>query len=294
MQESKTKIEQHTAKVGDVTLSYLTAGEGDPLVLLHGFPQHSHMWRALMPQLAEHFTVIAPDQRGMGGSSVAPYAYDKRTLAADIYGLVNGVLGYDSINLLGYDQGAGTAYAYAAAHPNEVRRLAFAEFVFPGFGYEEFIAPRRGWDDNWQLVAFTVPEICERFIAGRERDLLSWYFHINSDKPAAVSHDDFETYVRALQRPGVLRAGFGYFAAVWDDSDHNKESASRGKLTMPVLSIGGRKAVSDHGVDSARQFADRVESKVIEDAGHWLAEEQPSEFASTIIEFFNIPSKGSA
>ena len=280
-------IEQHTAKVDDATIAYLQAGSGPSLVLLHGFPQHSHMWRNIMPTLAERFTVIAPDQRGMGGSSVRSRSYDKRTLAADIYGLVHGVLGYDQINLLGYDQGAGTAYAYAAAHREEVTRLAFSEFVFPGFGYEEFIAPKRGWNDNWQLVAFTVPEICERFIAGREEDLLSWYFYINADKPAIVTSEDFNTYVRALRRPGALRAGFEYFAAVWDDSDHNKESAAVGKLTMPVMHIGGEKAVAKYGAQSAKGLAENVSSVVVPNAGHWLVDEQPKAFSEAVLNFFS-------
>src|SRR5712692_2816235 len=97
-------IVSRAARIGDLHLSYLMAGKGEPLVLLHGFPQHSHLWRPLMPRLAEHFTVIAPDQRGAGGSSKPMTGYDKRTLATDIYGLVHDVLGFDRINLVGYDQ----------------------------------------------------------------------------------------------------------------------------------------------------------------------------------------------
>ena len=278
-------IEQHTAKVNDTTIAYLQAGSGFPLVLLHGFPQHSHMWRKVIPMLSEHFTVIAPDQRGMGGSSVSASGYDKRSLAVDMHSLVRDVLGYDQINLLGYDQGAGTAYAYAAAHRDEVVRLAFSEFVFPGFGYEEFIAPKRGWNDNWQLVAFTVPEICHHFMSGREEDLLSWYFYINADKPSIVTPEEFNTYVRALRRPGVLRAGFEYFAAVWDDADNNKESAAEGKLTMPVIHIGGEKAVAKYGAQSAEGLAENVRSVVVPDAGHWLVDEQPEAFSQAIIRF---------
>lgn len=221
----------------------------------------------------------------MGGSSIPAGGYDKRTMANDLYQLVHEVLGYDRIHLVGYDQGAGTAYAYAATHPEAVHRLVLAEFVFPGFGYEEYIAPKRGWDDGWQLVAFTVPDLCERFIAGRERDLLSWYFQIHCDKPNAVSTDDFEIYVRALQRPGVLRAGFNYFAAVWDDSEHNRELAMKGKLSLPVLQIGGEKAVGAFGLPSAQQLASNVRGQVIEKAGHWLTDEQPAAFATALLNF---------
>jgi pimeloyl-ACP methyl ester carboxylesterase len=192
MPPAASSIARHTARVGDVTPAHLTAGSGDPLVLLHGFPQHSHMSRPLIAPLAERYTVIAPDLRGMGGLSVGPYACDKRTLAADVRALVQGVLGFGRVRLAGYDRGAGVAYANAAAHRDEVERVACSEFVFPGFGYEAFIAPKRGWDDNWQRVAFTVPELCDRFIAGRERELLSWYFHAHAARPGAVATEDPE------------------------------------------------------------------------------------------------------
>ena len=192
MPPAASSIARHTARVGDVTPAHLTAGSGDPLVLLHGFPQHSHMSRPLIAPLAERYTVIAPDLRGMGGLSVGPYACDKRTLAADVRALVQGVLGFGRVRLAGYDRGAGVAYANAAAHRDEVERVACSEFVFPGFGHEAFIAPKRGWDDNWQRVAFTVPELCDRFIAGRERELLSWYFHAHAARPGAVATEDPE------------------------------------------------------------------------------------------------------
>ena len=84
-----TTIISRVATVGDLHLSYLQAGSGKPLVLLHGCPQHSHMWRRLLLVLAQQFTVIAPDQRGAGGSSKPDTGYDKRTMANDIYQLVH-------------------------------------------------------------------------------------------------------------------------------------------------------------------------------------------------------------
>ena len=283
---SSTKIVSHAARVGDLHFSYLLAGSGEPLLLLHGFPQHSHMWRRLMPVLSSRFTVIAPDQRGAGGSSRPATGYDKRTMASDIYGLVHDVLGFDRINLLGYDQGAGTAYAYAAAHPEQVRRLVFVEFALAGFGYEEALTPKRGWEQRWQVAAFSVPDVAERFISGRERDLLAWYFQTNCANPEAVAREDFEIYVRALQRPGALRAGFNYFAAVWDDAEQNRESvAKKGKLKMPVLLIEGERAAGPWRLQGYQQVAENLQHIVMKDASHWLVEEQPDAFTEVLLAF---------
>lgn len=116
-----TIIESHIRKANGQQIHYLVAGEGPPLVLLHGWPQHSHQWRSIMPLLAERFFVIAPDQRGAGGSTKPRNAsYRKCELAKDIHSLIRGLCGEKRINLCGYDHGAGTAYQYAAQWPDEV------------------------------------------------------------------------------------------------------------------------------------------------------------------------------
>jgi len=276
-------ISNHTAQVGEIGIHYLLAGEGEPLVLLHGFPQHSQMWRKIIPALAEKFTVIAPDTRGMGGSSITPTGYDKRTMAEDIHELVE-QLGLEEINLVGYDLGGGVAYAYASLYPKEVSRIAFLEYAAPGFGYETAFQPTRDWQ-AWQISFFTVPDVAVQFIAGRERELLAWYFWHWSYNPEAVSQEEFEIYVRQLQKPGALRAGFSYFAAVFDDTEQVKEFAKT-KLKMPVLALGGERGAADYVLKGMEQLAENVTGGIVKGAGHWIADEQPQFLAKTLLDFF--------
>jgi len=91
-----TEITQHHAELGEVMLHYVTAGEGPPVVLLHGWPQTWWEWRHVIPALAEHYTVIAPDMRGLGDSSRPLGGYDKKTVADDIWRLVNGEMGHET------------------------------------------------------------------------------------------------------------------------------------------------------------------------------------------------------
>ena len=120
---AETQLTHHTASVNDVQLHYVTAGQGDPpLVLLHGWPETWYQWRKIIPALAERYTVIAPDMRGLGDSSRPISGYDKRTIADDIYKLVR-MLGFERIFLVGHDWGGPVAYAYACAHRDDVRRL---------------------------------------------------------------------------------------------------------------------------------------------------------------------------
>ena len=122
----------HMAAVNGIQLHYVMGGKGDPVVLLHGWPETWYSWHRVMPDLAKNHTVIVPDLRGLGDSSKPLTGYDGKTLAEDIHQLVT-QLGFKTIFLVGHDIGTQVAYSYAAAHPTEVKRLAVMELTIPGF-----------------------------------------------------------------------------------------------------------------------------------------------------------------
>src|SRR5437870_10939789 len=121
------------ANINGVRLHYLVAGTGDPVVLLHGYAETSHMWRPLMAELANAHTVIAPDLRGAGQSSTPADGYTKAEMAQDIHALAR-KLGYEHIRIVGHDIGLMVAYAYAAQYPSEVDRIALMDAFLPGVG----------------------------------------------------------------------------------------------------------------------------------------------------------------
>jgi hypothetical protein len=121
-----------TSVNGGVQIHYVIGGHGgDPVVLLHGWPQTWYEWRHVMPSLAKNYTVIVPDLRGLGDSSKPLTGYDGKTVAEDIHQLVS-QLGFKQIFLVGHDFGVQVAYSYAAAHPNEVGRLVILDVPIPG------------------------------------------------------------------------------------------------------------------------------------------------------------------
>jgi alpha/beta hydrolase fold len=122
----------HTTSVNGIQLHYVIGGHGDPIVLLHGWPETWYAWHKVMPVLAKNYTVVAPDLRGLGDSSKPPTGYDGKTLAEDIHQPVT-KLGFKTIFLVGGDIGVFVAYPYAAAHPTEVKKLAVWEAPIPGF-----------------------------------------------------------------------------------------------------------------------------------------------------------------
>ena len=108
----------HTASVNGIRMHYVIGGQGDPVVLLHGWPQTWYEWHKIMPALSKNYTVVAPDLRGLGDSSKPFAGYDGNTTAEDIYQLLS-QLGLDQkIYLVGHDIGVQTAYSYAAFQSN--------------------------------------------------------------------------------------------------------------------------------------------------------------------------------
>lgn len=273
----------HTAEVNDVRLHYVMGGKGDAVVLLHGWPQTWYEWRKIMPNLAKQYTVIAPDLRGLGDSSKPETGYDKRTAAEDIYQLIN-QLGFNSINLVGHDIGGMVAYAYAATHPEGVRQLVLMEFWLPGFGLEEGMDVAKGglWHFGFHMAA----KIPEMLTAGREREYLSAIAY-KAGNPTVITETDIDEYVRCYSAQGGMKAGFEYYRALLQDGQQNREHAKT-KLKMPVLVLtGSESVVGDRLLKGVLQVAENVQSDVIEQSGHWLAEEQPVMLSKKLLTFFS-------
>ena len=151
----------HMAAVNGIQLHYVIGGHGDPVVLLHGWPETWYEWHHVMPALAKNYTVIVPDLRGLGDSSKPLTGYDGKTVAEDIHQLVT-QLGFKTIFLVGHDIGTQIAYSYAAAHPTEVKRLVVMELTIPGFALPG--PPRLGlwWPSFHQYPIYQKPLFKEK------------------------------------------------------------------------------------------------------------------------------------
>jgi pimeloyl-ACP methyl ester carboxylesterase len=268
----------HTASVNGIQLHYVIGGQGDPVVLLHGWPQTWYEWRHVMPALAKNYTVIVPDLRGLGESSKPVTGYDGKTTAEDIHQLVS-KLGFNDIFLVGHDFGVQVAYSYAAAHPNETKRLVILDVPIAGIGPGENIT------GLWWAQFHNVRDIPEMLVAGHEREYLTWFYRYSCN-PAAITDEDIDEYVSHYSAPGGMRAGFEYYRALADDIKQNKEY-SMTKLPMPVLVLGGECSFGTAALDSMRMLATNVSGSVIPDTGHWIPEEQPDFLINELARFFN-------
>jgi pimeloyl-ACP methyl ester carboxylesterase len=279
-------VTHHTLSVKDVRLHYMTAGAGDPLVLLHGWPATCEMWEPIVPALAARYTVIAPDLRGLGASSKPPDGYDMNNVADDVYQLVR-ALGHERIFLAGHDWGAAAAYSYAAQHPDDVRRLAIFEMVLPGFGMMEgAMVPQPNGQFLWHMGFQSVPGVPEALIAGREDIYLGHIFSTYAYDPSAVAPERMHRYVDAMKAVGALRAGLGYYQAYFESAAQNERHAES-KLEMPILAMAGEACLGPLTKQCLELAATDVRGGVIPQCGHWIAEERPDFITDEMLAFFD-------
>jgi pimeloyl-ACP methyl ester carboxylesterase len=273
-------IDSRSTKVSGVELRYLMAGKGDPVLLLHGYAQTSHMWRPLIPELAKTHTVIAPDLRGFGGSDKPPDGYDKKTMAQDVHALVSS-LGLTRLAVAGHDIGLMVAYAYAAQHPAEVERIALLDAFLPGVGDWTSVWLLR---DLWHFHFYGKTPLA--LVDGRERIYLEHFWNDFAADPAhSVSEADRQFYAAAYAQPGGMRASFEVFRAFEQDAK-DFSGFARTKLAMPMLVLAGEKASGDFLITQGRLVADNVEGVVIKGSGHWLIDEAPDQVIPRLVDFF--------
>lgn len=269
------------ANVNGVRLHYLVAGEGDPVILLHGYAQTSHMWLPLMAKLADKHTVVAPDLRGAGQSSTPAEGYTKAAMAQDIHALAS-KLGLKRVRIVGHDIGLMVAYAYAAQYPSEVDRIVLMDAFLPGVGDWRNVWLMR---DLWHFHFYGKTPLA--LVHGRERIYFEHFWNdFAADAKHSVPERDRQIYAKAYARPGGMRAGFEYFRAFEQDAKDFAEFAKE-PLPMPMLVLTGGKASGEFLIQQGRLVANNVEGVVIRNSGHWLMEEAPDQAIPKLVEFLD-------
>lgn len=267
------------ADVGGNRIHYLVAGKGDPVVLLHGYTQTSHMWLPLIDKLSRDHLVIAPDLPGFGESSIPKEGNTKSAMARDVHSLVAS-LGLPSVKLVGHDIGLMVAYAYAAQYRPEVGKIALMDAFLPGVG---------NWKDVWLLrdlwhFHFYGPTPLA-LVKGRERTYFEHFWNdFAADKNHSIPEADRKFYTAAYAREGRMAAGFEAFRAFERDAA-DFAAYARTPLTIPMLVLTGEKASGQVLIDQAKLVDTKVEGVIVPGAGHWLMEEAPQVVMPKLVGF---------
>ncbi len=274
----------HTQEVATngTTLHVRVGGTGPAVVLLHGYGETGDMWGPLAADLSKTHTVIVPDLRGMGLSARAESGFEKANEAEDIVGVMD-ALHAPQAEVVAHDIGNMVAYALAARHSDRVTKLVLMDAPVPGIGpWEEILKNPLLWH-----FRFGGPDM-ERLVAGRERIYLDRFWNEFSADPAHFSEASRVHYAKLYAGPGRMHAGFRQFAAFDQDAIDNRAwLASHGKLTMPVLAVGGGQSFGPMMAVAVQGGGVNVRERVIPGAGHWLMEEQPAATVAAIRGFLD-------
>jgi pimeloyl-ACP methyl ester carboxylesterase len=274
-------------KVADVGINFVEGGDGATLVLLHGYPETWYDWRKVLPELAKHYHVIAPDLRGAGGSDAPATGYDKKTMAADIHGLLVKLHREHHVRLVGHDIGTMVAYAYAAAHPKDVTSLVLTEAPIPDQTLHSFPALTSQGPGFWNFGFFNVTNgLPEDMVKGRETLWVDRFADMLEFNKNGVTPQDAAVYGHYLKQPGHTRASFEWFRAFNKDVADNAVNVKT-KLTMPVLALGAQYSLGEAVPAQVRRYATNVTGGVIHNSGHWIWEEKPTELTNRLLTFLS-------
>lgn len=272
-------------KTNGITLSVHRGGAGDPVILLHGFPQSHLCWADIAPELAKTHDVIVPDLRGYGASDMPPDTadhrpYSKREMAGDIAGLMD-ALGLTTARIVGHDRGARVAYRFALDHPDRIDRLAILEVVPTGDFWAAWTADLAMAAYHWTFLAQPAP-LPEQMILGAGQafvdSCLSKWTHAGD--LSCFSETALASYRAQASNPDRVaamcndyRAGASFDRAL-DEADRR---AGR-KIAAPLLFLwaeAGFPAKTGTPLELWRDWAPNVTGQCIPGTGHFIPEEAP-------------------
>ncbi|MBX0301072.1 alpha/beta hydrolase [Cryobacterium sp. 1639] len=268
------------------------AGDGPPLLLLHGFPQHWWAWRKVIPGLAEHYRVICPDLRGAGWTDAPPNCYTSEQLVADVMALLD-EMRLEKVDILGYDWGGMVGFRVCLAHPDRVRRFVVlaAPHPYPDLHLRALLYIWR----VWPMFAVAMPGLGRRLLqSGR---LPRWLMTSDTSDPAVFSPDDLDAFVSRLKDPARAAAGSElYRSFILAEAKRSSAGAYRGtRLTTPTLSLYGtvlygntnQSVTQPEILGGYEDYADDLTQEHVPGTGYYIAEERPDVVVRRTLEFLS-------
>ena len=281
----------HKKVINDgVGLHIRIAGNGPPLLLLHGYPQTGFMWHKVASNLAQKFSVIIADLRGYGDSDkpttdVLHSTYSKRTMAADMIAVMRS-LGHDSFAVAGHDRGGRVAHRLARDYPNAVTKLAVLDIIPTAAMYETSNKVFATSYYHWFFLIQPAP-FPETLIGHDPEFFLKHKIGHWGRTKDAITNEAFAEYLRCFSNPDTIHASCeDYRAAATIDLEHDENDAYK-KLTIPVLALWGKTGFVGQNYDVLGEWkkcADQVQGQAVS-GGHFLAEEAPKETSTALVNF---------
>jgi len=268
-----------------IRLHYVTQGEGDLVLLLHGFPEFWYSWRYQIPRLADHHKVVALDLRGYNLSDkpqdVASYVIDE--LILDIVGVIDG-LGYRRCHLVGHDWGGMVAWGVAYAVPERIQTLTVLACPHPGVLKQARLSPEQ-WLRSSYMLLFQLPWLPEVVLEwggyGAIAQLLRWgAVNQNAIRPA-----DIALYQDAAAQRGALSGMLNYYRA----GLQSVLAQEWGSLSVPTQMLWGRQdpTLSMELTYTTDAYVPHLKIQYLDHCGHFIQQEQPDLVNQYLLEWLD-------
>jgi pimeloyl-ACP methyl ester carboxylesterase len=286
-------VQTANATVNGVTIYYREIGaRGEPVILLHGFPETGDAFASTVASLGKRYRLIVPDMRGAGLSQGPASGYEKKVLATDIKELMD-QLNIERAHVMGHDIGARVAYAFAVQYPERLLSLTVAEAFIEGLaGTAEFKRAAPGNPRTQHFARFAKVDESVGEYQGREEELVLSFMNSRSKNRKFVS-DDVTRYVASLKRNGGLKAAFMNYEAFDRDSDFAASAETSKLAKVPALAITCR---NQFGNVLQRQLVaaglKNVKGAILDGCAHWIYEENANETLAVIIDFLDPAKEG--
>jgi pimeloyl-ACP methyl ester carboxylesterase len=265
---------------GGLRMHLAEAGQGDPIVMVHGWPQHWYLWRDVIPQLAPHARVLCPDLRGFGWSDAPSTGYDPETMALDLLALLD-ARGLERVRFMGHDWGGWIGFVICLRQPDRISRFVALNIVPPWPSRDP-----RNVLDLWRIayqLPLALPQLGRRVVASgavrlalrRASDAfgpeeIDWFARRLRGERARATELLYRTFLLREALPVAV----GRYARL--------------PLEVPTLLVFGERdmAIPTRVVRSHAARSDALELELVPDAGHFIVDEKPDLVADRALRFF--------
>jgi pimeloyl-ACP methyl ester carboxylesterase len=264
------------------------AGQGDPVLLLHGFPQHWWEWRDVIPTLAENHRVIAPDLRGTGWTDAPKTGYDRVQLLADVVALLD-ALEIDRVHLIAHDWGALIGWLLCFEQPERIRSFLCVAIPHPYVRFDVRALP--GFRHLWFQQVVAAPGVGPRLLRSGRQRLLRRIIRGFSSPRTTWTDDDLDVYADRMRDPARAQAASSlYRGLVLPEAARIVRGTYRGhQLTTPTVILCGADdpVMRPELLGGYEDYADDLTIEVVPDASHFIPDEQPAAVAAHALELID-------
>lgn len=286
MAEAQAAPSSRTIHLPGLRMRVVEAGAGEPVLLLHGFPQDSREYARVMDHLADQARVIAPDLRGSGGTEAPAGRYNLATMQGDLLALLD-VLGLQRVALVAHDWSAVVGFLFCQEHPERVSRYVALAVPPPYLRLDPAMV--RSVRYLWFQYALATPGIGPRLLSGGGQRLPRWLFRTFTARPDSIPPEDLDAYLRALRDPARAHAGSAlYRQLIVPGFARIMMGRYRDRvLEVPTLVLFGEQddVIPRAMLQGFERHARDLTIDFVPGAAHYIVDDQPADVAGRIARF---------